>query len=297
MDLETTTHSGKDQVSGGTLYVVATPIGNLRDITLRALDVLKAVDVVAAEDTRHSRQLLQHYAISSPLFALHEHNERLASERIIVWLRDGKSVALVTDAGTPAISDPGAILVRGVRKAGFPVVPIPGPSALIAALSASGVERTGFRFAGFLPSNATKRRALLAGLAEGLDTMVFYEAPHRIVESMRDIAGVFGAERPVMLCRELTKRFETIYCCQAKEAMAWLEADLNQQRGEFVVIVEGRPEPVPPSDDALARKMLTVLLKELPVKQAVGITAKITGTKRNAVYAMALELKAASEEG
>ena len=288
-------HFAKDQVSGGTLYVVATPIGNLRDITLRALDVLKAVDIIAAEDTRHSRTLLQHYAISTQLFALHEHNERTAAERIVAWLIEGKAVALVSDAGTPAISDPGALLVRSVRQAGLSVIPIPGPSALITALCASGVAQTEFRFAGFLPSKAGERRARLSELVDCTQTTVFYEAPHRIVETLRDIAAAFGEDRPVVLCRELTKRFETIHHCLAGEALAWIEADANQQRGEFVVIVEGRQETETSTDDAQTHKTLALLMEELPVKQAVALTAKITGAKRNAVYALALQMKQENE--
>ena len=291
---EVVTLSTNDQVSGGTLYVVATPIGNLRDITLRALDVLKAVDIIAAEDTRHSRTLLQHYGVSTQLFALHEHNERSAAERIVAWLREGKAVALVSDAGTPAISDPGALLVRSVWLAGLSVIPIPGPSALITALCASGVAPTEFRFAGFLPSKAGERRARLAEFVDCAQTTVFYEAPHRIVETLRDIAATFGEDRPVVLCRELTKRFETIHHCLAGEALTWIEADANQQRGEFVVIVEGRGA-VASTDDAQTLKTLTLLMEELPVKQAVALTAKITGAKRNAVYAMALQMKQEKE--
>ena len=291
MAQELNSHSGMDQISGGALYVVATPIGNLRDITLRALDVLKAAEVIAAEDTRHSRALLQHYAISSRLFALHEHNERTASEKIVAWLREGKVVALVSDAGTPAISDPGAILVRRVREAGFQVVPIPGASALIAALSASGIVQTAFRFCGFLPGKGGERRTLLESLARCADTMVFYEAPHRIVAAMRDIAASFGEDRRVVLCRELTKRFETIHHCVSGAAVGWLEADDNQQRGEFVVIVEGRTADESNPDDANIREVLSILLEELPVKQSVALATRITGAKRNAVYAAALELK------
>ena len=291
MAQELISHSGMDQISGGALYVVATPIGNLRDITLRALDVLQAADVIAAEDTRHTRALLQHYTISSRLFALHEHNERMASEKIVAWLREGKAVALVSDAGTPAISDPGALLVQRVWEAGFPVIPIPGPSALIAALSASGIAQTAFRFCGFLPGKGSERRALLESLAQCADTLVFFEAPHRIVEAIGDIAASFGEVRRVVLCRELTKRFETIHHCLSGEAVGWLEADDNQQRGEFVVIVEGTPADKSNSDDAKIREVLSILLQQLPVKQAVALATKITGAKRNAVYAAALELK------
>ena len=286
---------GTDEEGGGTLYVVATPIGNLADITLRALEVLKNAAVVAAEDTRHSRGLLQHYAIATRLFALHEHNERAASAQLLAWLAEGKDVALVTDAGTPAISDPGAVAVRQAQEAGFAVVPIPGPSALIAALSASGIAPTGFRFLGFLPAKSGERAALLAQHAAAQETLVFYEAPHRIVAAVAAVAVACGPERPMVICRELTKRFESIQRCAAGAAAAWLAADENRQRGEFVVLVEGAPATAADAgDDAQVRAQLAVLLAELPLKQAVAIATKLSGAKRNAVYAIALELQAGS---
>lgn len=276
-------------MSGGTLYVVATPVGNLRDITLRALDVLRGADIVAAEDTRHSRILLQHYGIAAQLFALHEHNEQAASERLVGWLREGKSVALISDAGTPAICDPGALLVRKVTDAGFTVVPVPGPSALAAALSVSGIAQAGFRFEGFLPSRHGERSALLEKLAASGEALVFYEAPHRIVEAMRDVAQCYGAARGVVLCRELTKHFESVHRCLSGEAPQWLEADANRQRGEFVVIVEGAKIETLPEEEIA--QVLTMLLPELPLKQAVALATKLTGAKRNAVYALALKMQ------
>jgi 16S rRNA (cytidine1402-2'-O)-methyltransferase len=287
---ESNTHSETDQVGGGALYVVATPLGNLGDITLRALETLKKVDVIAAEDTRHTRPMLLHYGISTRLFALHEHNEQAASERIVDWLREGKSVALVSDAGTPAISDPGALLVQRVREAQFSIVPIPGPSAPIAALSISGLGGNGFRFVGFLAAKPGARRAALELLALSEDPLVFFEAPHRIVETMQDIAQTLGPERGIVLCRELTKRFETVHRCRADEAIAWLLADEKHRRGEFVVIADGRHADEPAADEARVRKVVAVLLEELPLKQAVALATKITGVKRNTVYAMALEM-------
>ncbi len=291
MARESNTHSETDQVGGGALYVVATPLGNLGDITLRALETLKKVDVIAAEDTRHTRPMLLHYGISTRLFALHEHNERAASERIIDWLREGKSVALVSDAGTPAISDPGALLVQRIREAQFTVVPIPGPSALIAALSISGLGGSGFRFVGFLAAKPGVRRAALERLALFEDPLVFFEAPHRIVETMQDIAQTLGPERDVVVCRELTKRFESVHRCRADEAVAWLQADEKHRRGEFVVIAGGRQAVKADADLAGVRKAVAALLEELPLRQAVALAAKITGAKRNTVYAIALELQ------
>jgi 16S rRNA (cytidine1402-2'-O)-methyltransferase len=288
---ESNSHSETHQVGGGALYVVATPLGNLGDITLRALETLKKVDVIAAEDTRHTRPMLLHYGISTRLFALHEHNERAASARIVDWLREGKSVALVSDAGTPAISDPGALLVRRVREAQFSIVPIPGPSAPIAALSISGLTGAGFRFIGFLAAKPGARRAALGRLALSEDPLVFFEAPHRIVETMQDIAQTLGPERGVLLCRELTKRFETVHRCRADEAVAWLRADEKRRLGEFVVIADGRQAVEPDADLAGVRNTVAVLLEELPLKQAVALAAKITGAKRNTVYTMALEMQ------
>ena len=222
----------------GLLYVVATPIGNLADITLRALEVLKSVDAIAAEDTRHTSGLLSHFGISKKLIAVHEHNEHQSADKLLQQLRAGESIALVTDAGTPGISDPGAVVVDVVRKAGIKVVPIPGVSAVITALSASGITQNGFLFHGFLPASGAARRKALELLKTHTVTLVFYEAPHRIVESIADMATVLGAERRITFARELTKTFETVHSCILDEAVAWLQADTNQQRGEFVLLVE-----------------------------------------------------------
>lgn len=275
----------------GTLYVVATPIGNLQDITLRALEILKSVDIVAAEDTRHSAILLGHFGIQAKLTALHEHNERSAGEKLVAQLQAGKSVALISDAGTPAISDPGAILVNIALAAGIKVVPIPGANAAVAALSASGLLMPRFLFIGFLPAKSAHRRQVLQSLADVPVTLVFYEAPHRVLESVADLAAVLGGERQITLARELTKTFESIYQCPLGEATAWLQADSNRQRGEFVLLVEGAPA----SDDLVispeAQRTLELLLAELPLKQAVKLAADITGIKKNTLYELALTLK------
>lgn len=277
------------------LYVVATPIGNLADITLRALEILKQVDVVAAEDTRNTKHLLQHHGIAAnKLLAIHQHNERGGAEKIISLLQQGQRIALVTDAGTPAVSDPGALLVEAVREAGFRVVPIPGASAAITALSASGLANPHFLFYGFLPNKSAARRAALQALAEHPYIMVFYEAPHRILECTQDLQGVFGEEREIVFAREITKLFESIHRCKLGEAMAWLESDANNQRGEFVVLVSGAT----PREglDAETERTLTVLLQDLPLKQAVQLAVKITGGNKNELYQRALELKSSAEE-
>ena len=278
-------------IHSGTLYVVATPIGNLEDITLRALEVLKAVDVIAAEDTRHTSGLLSHFGIRKKMLAVHEHNEHQSAEQLLNRLRAGESVALVTDAGTPGISDPGAVVVDIVREAGLPVVPIPGASAVIAALSASGIRQNGFSFVGFLPASGSQRRKTLESLKEQTATLVFYEAPHRVVESVEDMATILGGERRITIARELTKTFETFHRCMLNEAAAWLEADPNQQRGEFVLLVESLPgvEDTEISDDV--ERVLKLLMAELPLKQAVKLAAEITGAKKNALYEHGLKIK------
>jgi len=275
----------------GTLYVVATPIGNLQDITLRALDVLKAVDVIAAEDTRHTSGLLSHYAIRKKLVAVHEHNEHQSAEQLLARLRAGESVALVTDAGTPGISDPGAVVVDIVRQAGFVVVPVPGASAVIAALSASGIRQNGFSFIGFLPASGSQRRKMLESLKAQKTTLVFYEAPHRVVESVGDMAAVLGGERKLTIARELTKTFETFHSCRLDEAVAWLQADPNQQRGEFVLLVESLPETESAEIAPEVDRMLRLLMAELPLKQAVKLAAEISGEKKNALYEYGLKIK------
>ena len=275
----------------GILYVVATPIGNLGDITLRALETLKMVDAIAAEDTRHSLGLLNHFGISKKLIAVHEHNEQQSAEKLVLALKHGDNIALITDAGTPGISDPGAIVVKMVREAGIKVVPIPGVSAVIAALSASGITQNGFHFYGFLPASGAARRKQLEALKTQTVTLVFYEAPHRIIESIEDIAKVLGEDRIITFCRELTKTFETIYTCPASRSSAWLQADANQQRGEFVLLVEAAPVVEAEEISIEAQRILKCLLAELPLKQAVALGSEITNQNKNALYDLALTLK------
>ena len=273
-----------------TLYVVATPIGNLADITLRALEVLKKVDAVAAEDTRVTGRLLAHHGIAKRLIAVHEHNEKRAAGQVLALLGAGQSLALACDAGTPAISDPGALLVGAVRSAGFPVTPVPGPNAAIAALSASGLPDPHFLFYGFLPERASARRRALVPLVALPYAVVFYEAPHRIEDCMADLRAAFGDDRRVVIARELTKLFETIHECTLAEAPGWLSADAAQRKGEFVLIVEGA-EPRAERGDEPVRRALAALLAELPLRQAVDLAARITGGKRNEIYEMALAMK------
>jgi 16S rRNA (cytidine1402-2'-O)-methyltransferase len=277
--------------SYGTLYVVATPIGNLGDITLRALETLKTVDSIAAEDTRHTSGLLSHFGISRKLIAVHEHNEHQSAEKLLTQLKAGENIALVTDAGTPGISDPGAVVVDLVRKAGVKVVPIPGVSAVITALSAGGIVQNGFYFHGFLPASGAARRKVLQGLKAQTVTLVFYEAPHRIVECVDDIAQVLGTERRITFARELTKAFETIYTCLARHASAWLQADANQQRGEFVLLIEAEPPQETQEISEEAHRVLKCLLADLPLKQAVALATEITHLKKNDLYDLALKLK------
>lgn len=275
----------------GILYVVATPIGNLGDITLRALEILKSVDAIAAEDTRHTSGLLSHFGISKKLIAVHEHNEKQAAEAISMRLLAGDNIALVTDAGTPAVSDPGAIVVKIVREAGVKVVPIPGASAVVAALSASGIVQNGFYFHGFLPASGAARRKILDILKSQTVTLVIYEAPHRIIECVEDIAKVLGENRQITFCRELTKTFETIYTCPASRASSWLQADTNQQRGEFVLLIEAEIAHETQEISAEAQRVLKCLLAELPLKQAVALATEITHLKKNDLYEFALKLK------
>lgn len=283
-------HNEHPQKLESALYVVATPIGNLRDITLRALEVLAATDVVAAEDTRNTAHLLAHHGISAKrLIAVHQHNERAAAEKIIALLQAGQSVAFVSDAGTPAVSDPGALLVQAVRGAGLRVIPIPGASAALAALSAAGLSESHFLFYGFLPNKSAARRTVLQSLISHPYTLVFYEAPHRIVECVADLCAVLGGERQIVVAREITKLFETIHACALQDAEAWLLSDSNQQRGEFVLLVSGAlPQP---GLSVETLNTLSLLLEELPLKQAVQLAAKISGANRNELYQRALEIK------
>jgi 16S rRNA (cytidine1402-2'-O)-methyltransferase len=284
-------HSESTEVAEPTLYVVATPIGNLRDITLRALDTLKSVDAIAAEDTRVSRKLLVHFGIQANLISTHEHNERDAAKRLVALLSQGKSVALISDAGTPAISDPGAISVAEVRAAGFRVVSVPGPCAITTAIAAAGLQCTSFCFQGFLPARKGEREKMLAALKAQCELQVFYEAPHRIVESIESIATVFGGDRRIGIARELTKLFEQVHVCRLEEAVDWLGQSENHRRGEFVLLVEGCPGAAGAPGESDSQRVLEILLQELPLKQAVGLAAEITGAKKNALYEKALKLK------
>ncbi|MEN8641690.1 16S rRNA (cytidine(1402)-2'-O)-methyltransferase [Pseudomonas sichuanensis] len=274
----------------GTLYVVATPIGNLDDMSARALKVLANVSLIAAEDTRHSVRLLQHFGIDTPLAACHEHNERDEGGRFITRLLAGDDVALVSDAGTPLISDPGYHLVRQARAAGVQVVPVPGACALIAALSAAGLPSDRFIFEGFLPAKTAGRRARLEQVREEPRTLIFYEAPHRILECLQDMEAVFGGERPALLAREITKTFETLKGLPLAELRAFVQGDSNQQRGECVVLVAGW---VAPEDEQAisveAQRVLDLLLAELPLKRAAALAAEITGVRKNLLYQRALE--------
>lgn len=273
-----------------TLYVVPTPLGNMGDMTQRAIDVLRAVSWVAAEDTRHSAPLLKHYGSSARLLAAHQHNEEAAAQQVIARLADGESVALVSDAGTPAVSDPGARLVARVRAAGYRVVPLPGPCAAITALSASGLAEPHFLFYGFLPSRARQRDDALRELVSLPYALVFYEAPHRIVDTVASLAAVFGAERTLVIARELTKVFETVHSGALGEASDWLLADANRLRGEFVLLVSGAPVV---GNDSEGERVLRLLLDAgLPVKQAATLGQAITGVGKNALYELALRLKA-----
>ena len=275
----------------GHLYLVATPIGNLSDITLRAIEILKVVDVIAAEDTRHSQRLLTNYEINTPMFSLHEHNEDARIEKILALLSDGKSVAVISDAGTPLISDPGFRLVRAVKAAGFSVVPVPGPCALIAALTASGMPTDRFTFEGFLPAKKSALMTYLSHLDKETRTMIFYESVHRIQKTLTVFCDVFGGERIATIARELTKTYETIKQASLSELIAWISEDAQQQKGEFVIVLQGA-HLIENSNEAIVdlERLLNILLKELSVKQAVKLACEITGLRRKLVYDSALRL-------
>jgi len=274
----------------GVLYIVATPIGNLGDMSPRAVEVLQKVDAIAAEDTRHSAGLLRHFAIHPPMFALHEHNERQKSAALLERLTAGESIALISDAGTPLISDPGYVVVREAQQAGIRVVPVPGPSALITALSASGLPTDRFCFEGFLPAKGGARRKYLESLCDEARTMAFYESPHRILDSLTDMVAVFGSEREAVLARELTKTFETIRHAPLGEMLEWVRGDSNQQKGEFVVLLHGAVVSAA-GLDAEACRIADLLAEELPHKQAAALAARISGEKKNALYQYLLEQK------
>lgn len=273
------------------LYVVATPIGNLKDVTLRAIEVLKRVDVIAAEDTRVTAKLLNHFGIASKkLVSLHQHNEQRTAPELIAYLQSGRSVALASDAGTPAFSDPGARLVAAVRDAGYPVIPIPGPNAAATALSASGLTYPHFLFYGFLPAKGGERRTEIETLARLPYLLLFYEAPHRVRDTIADLKSCLGGARRIVIARELTKLFEAIHTCRLDEAEAWLIADANREKGEFVLIVEGASADTA-AQFTEAERVLAILLSELPVKQAAALAARIAGARKNELYARALELR------
>jgi len=277
--------------NAGTLYVVATPIGNLEDMTPRAIRILSQVDLIAAEDTRHSAKLLRHFGIGTETVAVHEHNERSQVPKLIEILKSGKSIAFITDAGTPLVSDPGFQLVRAARQAGFTVTPVPGACAAIAALSAAGLPSDRFVVEGFPPAKSAARRAVFEKLREESRTLIFYESPHRILESLKDMTEIFGAAREAVLARELTKQFETLRGGGLAELHDWVSRDQHQQLGEFVILIHGAPRAEREAVDAEAERVLRLLLEELPVSQAAALAAKITGLKKNRLYEYALALK------
>lgn len=286
-------------LSTATLYVVATPIGNLADISLRALEVLKSVDIIAAEDTRHSAKLLQHYHISTPLIPYHDHGDENQTQRLLEKLRARKSVALISDAGTPLISDPGFKLVRTVRAEGFAVVPLPGACALIAALCASGLPTDKFSFEGFPSAKSQARRSGFEALMHSEHTLVFYESPHRIADSLKDMLDIFGAERKAVLARELSKSFETFLCGTLGELNEKVALDANQSKGEIVVLVHGASLLKREGDlSEEAQATMKILLSELSLKQSAALGAKLTGEKKNKLYQWALaQAGSGSESG
>ena len=279
----------------GTLYVVATPIGNVADISLRALHLLSVVDAIACEDTRNTAQLLSRYGIQKPLIAAHQHNEREVAEKILMRLQAGERIALVSDAGTPGVSDPGAKIVDVLKQAGVPVTPLPGASAAISALSASGLLSDRFYFVGFLPAKAGQRDTTLRSLLNIPASLIFYEAPHRITETIAAMLAVFGGDHQVVLAREVSKLFEEIHRCPLSAAPAWLAADAHREKGEYVLLLDASQEATG-ENDLEARRVLKILLEECSVKQAAHLAAQLTGLKKNALYQLALEMKPKEEE-
>ena len=273
-----------------TLYIVATPIGNLDDITLRAIDTLKRVDLIAAEDTRHSGLLLQHLGIKARLYSLHDHNEQEKAHVLIEKLQAGISIALISDAGTPLINDPGYHLVKACRENGIKVVPIPGACAAIAALSVAGLPSDKFIYEGFLPAKSKARQDSLASLITEPRTMIFYESTHRLLETLKDMQTIFGADKQIVLAKELTKTWETIVSLPVNELIDWLNQDASRQKGEFVLIVAGYTESNKDIDPK-AINTLKLLQKELPLKKAAAITAEIYGLKKNQLYQIGLNLE------
>lgn len=277
-------------MQAGTFYVVATPIGNLADLTERAKQVLTSVDVIACEDTRHTAKLLQHLGLRKPLLSVHEHNERERVEQIARHLEQGQSMALVSDAGTPLISDPGYPLVQALRARGLHVSPVPGVSAIITALSAAGLPTDRFTFEGFLPHKSGAKREKLLAQEQEARTLVYYESKHRILDTLEVMADVFGAERQACVARELTKTFETFYHGTLPDILAQISADEDQQKGEFVVMVAGNPSPAPASE-VNSDKLFRLLLAELPPKKAAAIIAELTGENKKELYQKALEMQ------
>lgn len=275
----------------GSLYIVATPIGNMGDMTERARKTLNDVDVIAVEDTRRSGLLLHNFAITTPMISVHEHNERQICASLLDRIEKGENIALISDAGTPLLSDPGYFLVNQARERELNVVPIPGVSAVITALSVAGLPTDRFVFEGFLPAKSSARQQKMQKLKEDTRTIIFYEAPHRIVEMLKDCQLVFGGQRKVVIARELTKTFETVRGDVLDELIAWVEADENQRKGEFVVLVQGAATREDTGVDVESERILLILLKDLPVKQAAALAASITGLKKNALYQFALGLK------
>lgn len=278
-------------MSDSFLYIVSTPIGNLGDMTPRAIEVLRQVDVVAAEDTRHSKRLMNHFGIDTPLIPCHDHNERHQAEKIVQRMHTGQSVALISDAGTPLISDPGFYLVRSVREAGFRVVPVPGACAFVAALSVGGLPTNRFYFEGFLPARGAARRKRIDALSAFPDTWGVYESPHRILELMDDLVTVLGGERYISLAREITKTFETVLAGTVFEVQAILKSDSNQQRGEFVVLVEGYKEEEDSEIGPEIEKMLRRLMDDLPIKKAASVVADLTGLRKKDLYELGLVMR------
>ena len=276
----------------GTLYIVATPLGNLGDVSQRAIETLKNVDLVAAEDTRHSRPLLHQFAINTSLTALHEHNERDACESLLEKIQAGKSIAVISDAGTPLISDPGYYIVRRAHQLNIPVVPVPGPSTLSTALSVAGLPTSNIHFEGFLPSKSTQRISRLKELTDMTDTLVFFEAPHRIVDTLVDMVECLGASREATFMRELTKMYETIKMGSLEDLSRWVSEDPNQRKGEIAIVVKGvvaaeTSDEINPESE----RILKLLLKEVSTKKAAALTAEITGLRKNQLYQHALNLQ------
>ena len=283
------TESKNTSYYASTLYIVPTPIGNLGDITYRAIDILSNVNIIAAEDTRHTGKLLSHFDIQTRMFSLHDHNEREKSQVLIDKLLKGESIALVSDAGTPLISDPGYHLVKGCRQAGIAVIPLPGACAVITALSASGLPSDSFSFEGFLPPKSKARKEKLQTIAHTTRTCIFYESPHRIIDSLADVEQVLGSSREVVLARELTKRFESIQSMPVGELLTWIQEDDNRKKGEMVLLIRGCKKNIDDSLSIEIIKSLTVLTREMPLKKASALISEIYDVKKNTLYKWGLE--------